>query len=172
MKTFAKIVACMVCLIALLAVSCGSPPSNETSFVNDDVGAENKFIGVWRPAELVETDLDIQEMANDQPDFYMVFTEKYKFVVGSRNPNRQELPENPTDSQLAAAWAPVYAFAWTYEVKGNTVIEHLLFSKNPNEKQGEQGSHTFKFDGDDLIWTIEGVNRGRNTVTARFRRLE
>ena len=131
----------------------------------------DKLIGVWKPIEIVEIDLDIPEMANGGPDAYMVFTKKYRLVVGSRLPNRQELLDNPTDSQLVAAWGPVWAFAFTYEVKGNTVIERLLFSKNPNEKLGEQGSHPFKFDGDDLLWTVK-VNEGRNTVTQRYKRLE
>ena len=158
MKTSIKIIACIVSFAFLLVV-----PSA--------MAQADKLIGVWRPVEIVETDLNIPGIANGGPDAYIIFTEKYRFVVGSRVPERQALPESPTDSQFVAAWAPVWAFASTYEVKGNTVIEHLLFSKNPNEKQGEQGSHTFKFDGDDLIWTVK-VNGGRNTVTQKCKRLE
>ena len=166
MKPSVKIVICMVFLIALLAVSCVSAKVT----VNKSAGPENKLIGVWKLAELVDTDLDIPETEKEVvADYHMVFTKKYRFVVGSRIPSRQELPESPTDSQLVAAWEPVVAFAFTYEVKGNAVIEHLLFSKNPNEKQGEQGSHPFKFDESDLIWTIMS---GGNTFTLRFMRLE
>ena len=157
MNTSVKIVACIVFLSVLFTV-----PSA--------LAQADMLIGVWKLAELVDTDLDISETEKEVvADYHMVFTKKYRFVVGSRIPNRQELPESPTDSQLLAAWEPVVAFAFTYEVKGNTVIEHLLFSKNPNEKRGEQGSHPFKFDGDDLIWTIIS---GGNTFTLRFKRLE
>lgn len=141
----------------------------------------NELMGVWKAAELVDTDLDIPEMLEEKgivmdeselvPDAYMIFTEKYGFVVGSAMPNRPELPENPTDAQLVAAWGPVWAFARTYEVKENTVIARLLFAKNPMAKLDEPEIHFFKFDGDDLIWTF-GVNGGRNTATLRFTRLE
>ena len=177
MKPSVKIIACTIILITLLALSCGSPQGNENPVINDDVGAENKLIGVWKAGELVETDLDIPETAKEVvPDWYMVFTKKYRFVLGSRIPNRQELPENPTDAQLVAAWESVVALALTYEVKGNTLIEHLLFAKNPiaenlNANLGEQGGSSFKFDGDDLLWTFS-PNGGRNTATQRFTRLE
>ena len=172
MKPSVKIVACMIFLISLLAVSCGSPQPIES----EQEAPENELIGVWKAGELVETDLDIPEMAKEVvPDWYMIITKKYRFVVGSRIPDRQELPENPTDSQLVAAWEPVVAFATAYEVRGNTLIENLLFAKNPiiknpNVNPGEQGS-SFKFDGDDLLWTFS-PNGGRNTATHRFTRLE
>jgi hypothetical protein len=122
MKPSVKIIACTIILITLLALSCGSPQSNETPVVNDDMSAENKLIGVWKFAEWVDSDLDIPEEAKElESDYYMVFTKKYRFVVGSRIANRQELPENPTDSQLLAAWEPVTAMISTYEVKENKI---------------------------------------------------
>ena len=176
MKPFVKIVACTIISFTLLALSCGSPQGSETPVINDYMSAENKLIGVWKYAELVDTDLDIPEEAREiGVDYYMVFTKKYRFVVGSRIPNRPILPESPTDSQLVAAYEPVVALAFTYEVRGNTLIENLLFAKNPiiknpNVNPGEQGS-SFKFDGDDLLWTFS-PNGGRNTATQRFTRLE
>ena len=50
MKPSVKIVVCMVCLIALWAVSCGSPPTTESETAaveNESVGPENELIGVW-----------------------------------------------------------------------------------------------------------------------------
>jgi len=161
------VVACMVSLAVLVAV-----PSA--------LAQADKLIGVWKAAEIVDTDVNIPEMAKAKGlvmdekgpmmDVYMVFTKKYRFVVGSVMPNRKELPENPTASQLVAAWEPVWAFAWAYEVKGNTVITRQLFSKNPIEEPMEH-SYPLKFDGDDLIWTF-GVIDGKNTVTQRYTRLE
>ena len=194
MKPFVKIVACTIISFTLLALSCGSPQGSETPVINDYMSAENKLIGVWKYAELVDTDLDIPEEAReigvwkyaelvdtdlDIPeeareigvDYYMVFTKKYRFVVGSRIPNRPILPESPTDSQLLAAWEPVLAMVFTYEIKENNIITRLVFAKDPNEKLGGEHIYPLKFDGDDLIWTY-GANEGRNTVTQRYKRLE
>jgi hypothetical protein len=101
----------------------------------------------------------------------MVFTKKYRFVVGSRIVSRQELPENPTDSQLLAAWEPVTAMISTYEVKENYIINRLVFAKNPNWMPGGEHSYPLKFDGDDLLWTYS-PDGGRNIVTQRYTRLE
>jgi hypothetical protein len=160
------VVACVV-FVALTVFACTqSTPLPEP----EPEAPTNKLIGVWRYAELVDTDLDIPEEAREiEADWYMVFTEKYRFVVGSRIPNRQELPENPTDSQLVAAWEPVTAMVSTYEVKENKIINRLVFAKNPNWTPGGEHSYPLKFDGDDLIWTY-GVNG--NKVTQRYTRLE
>jgi len=172
MKPSVKIFACTIISITLLAISCGSPQSNETPVINDDVGAENKLIGVWKFAEWVDTDLDIPEEEKEiESDYYMVFTEKYRFVVGSRIANRQELPENPTDSQLVAAWEPVMAMVSTYEVKENKIINRLVFAKDPNWTPGGEHSYPLKFDGDDLLWTYGGTHL-TSTTTQRFPRLE
>lgn len=66
MKPSVKIVASTFILITLLALSCGSPQSNDTLVINDDMGAENKLIGVWKFAEWVDSDLDIPETAPER----------------------------------------------------------------------------------------------------------
>ena len=134
------------------------------------------MIGVWKFAEWVDTDLDIPETAPETanevgPEYYMVFTKKYRFAVGSLTPDRQELPESPTDSQLLAAWRPVMAMIWTYEVKENYIINRLIFAKNPIENPGEEHSYPLNFDGDDLLWTYS-PDGGNTIVTQRYKRLE
>ena len=176
MKTSVKIVACTIILITLLALSCGSPQSNETPVINDDVGADNKLIGVWKFAEWVDTDPDLPETAPERvnevaPEYYMVFTKKYRFAVGSLTPNRPVLPENPTDSQLLAAWRPVMAMIWTYEVKGNAIITRQLFTKSPYSELVEEHSYPLEFDGDDLLWTYS-PDGGRTILTQRYKRIE
>jgi len=130
------------------------------------------LIGVWKFAEWVDSNLGLPETANEVvADYYMVFTKKYRFLVGSMDPDRPVLPENPTDSQLLAAWRPVAAMIWTYEVKGNAVITRQLFAKSPYSELVEEHSYPLKFDGDDLLWTYS-PDGGRNIITQRFTRIE
>jgi hypothetical protein len=158
MKPSVKIVACMVFLISLLAVSCESlqTTESETAAVESEpVGPENELIGVWKVVEVTKTGPEARTITNLQP-VIAVFTKKYNIAMGVRGETpRPELPENPTDAQLVAAWRPVTAIAATYNVQGNIITSHDIVGKDPNIKPDNIFIREYKIEGDTLIITSD-----------------
>jgi len=173
MKTSFKIVACMVFLIALLTVSCGSPQSFETAFVDGPVVNGNQLIGVWETVEATFTGPEARTVIHSQP-IICIFTKNYMSQVGvlSENP-RPELPENATDAQKVAAWEPLSARVSTYEVNGSTITVRHIVDKNPNMESGA-AILGYKFEGDTLLLTVKEFPDGslENPYTIKFTRLE
>jgi hypothetical protein len=179
MKPSVKIVAHMVFLIALLAVSCGSPQTSEsetTAVENESVGPENKLIGVWEIiGSTVEfpPDMNLETVVNEThlPGI-LIYTKKYfSWVDFQGSDSLPELPEEPTDAQVAAVYNQLDAMAGTYEIEHPSIERHLIVSKNPNQIGSDLGSwKSFAFEGD--ILTMSVTPPSKITVTLKLQRLE
>ena len=107
--------------------------------------------GAWRIvafAPLIGPQAGV-EIEITQPSLH-VFTERHfatVFVSGTEP--RAPLPEDPTDEQLLAAWAPLQAMAGTYEIDGNEIRTSLIVSKSPNDTADRKiETSTFEIDGE------------------------
>ena len=97
-------------------------------------------------------------------------------TVGSRSTfgeeARAELPEDPTDEQLLAAWRPFFARAGTYEVKGHEIHTKVIVGKNPNATaEQEENSASFEVDGDTMFQTFTN-DAGTVTFKVKYTRVE
>ena len=104
MKTSIKIAACIVFMIALVTVSCVSNQVTET----ESAVPENELIGVWEitgDTIVYPPDMNQETEVNDThlPGI-MVFTKKYFSWVDFHGDALPELPEEPTDAQVAAVY--------------------------------------------------------------------
>ena len=166
MKPSVKILACLVFIIALLAVSCGSPQSIES----EPEVPENELIGVWKVVEVNITGSDAQTITDPQQPGILIFTIKYRsFMAINRDTPRPQLPENPTDAQLVEAYGPFMANVGTYEVNGNTITFNYLISKHPNSNPDNLMTNEYKIEGDNLFTTYVGTE---NQYTTKYVRLE
>ena len=173
MKPSIKIIACMFFLIALLTVSCGSPQTTES----ESVGPENDLIGVW---EIIGStmefppDMNQETVVNDThlPGI-VIFTKKYySWVDFHGGDSLPELPEEPTDAQIAAVYNQLAAGTGTYELEGPSLKRNPIVTKNPNQMGGgdEILYEEYAVEGDILYiyWMLENQIR----YTLKFKRLE
>ena len=64
-----------------------------------------------------------------------------------------------TAEQLRAVWGPVQAQAGTYEVRGDTIMQRIVVSKNPAAmRSGDGGRYRFRMAGDSL-WITNLTDR-------------
>jgi|GEM_PF-1555725 len=173
MKTSITIVACMFFAIALLSVSCGSQQTEEVAVEPEEVAAENPLIGVWKITEVTFTAPDSQPVTDPQPG-YAILSDKHMAVGTVIGESRPELPEEPTDAQLAAAYNSFFANFATYEVEGNIMTTHLLVNSSPNAKPGDTGTLEYQLEGDILTITPKTNAQGpiENPYTVKFARVE
>jgi hypothetical protein len=177
MKPSIKIVTCFAFLVALLAVSCGSPQTTESETAaveNESAGPENDLIGVWEIiGSTVEfpPDMNQETVVNDThlPGI-VIFTKKWvDFHGGDSLP---ELPEEPTDAQIAAVYKQLGAGTGTYELEGSSLKRNPIVTKNPNQMGGgdEILYEEYAVEGDMLTicWMLENQIR----YTLKFQRLE
>ena len=178
MKSPVKISVCIVILIALLLVSCGAPQSEPAAVENEPVVPENELIGVW---EIIGSKMEFPPDMNQETIVYdthlpgiLIFTKKYFSWVSFHGESLPELPEEPTDTQVAAVYNQFDAIAGTYEIEGSSIERHLIVSKNPNQRGSDIGNwkdwKSFAFEGDILTmsWMLENQIR----YTLKFQRLE
>jgi hypothetical protein len=176
MKPSVKIIACMVFLIALLTVSCGSPQTTES----ETAGPENKLIGVW---EIIGSTTEFPPDMNRETEVsdthlpgIMIFTKKYFswvdfHLVDFNDKSLPELPEDPTDAQIAAVYNQLGVMTGTYEIEGSSIERHIIVSKNPNQMGRDAvGWKSYAFEGDILTMTATFSNQ--MIYTLKLRRLE
>jgi hypothetical protein len=180
MKPSIKIVTCFAFLVALLAVSCGSPQTTESETAaveNESAGPENDLIGVWEIiGSTVEfpPDMNQETVVNDThlPGI-VIFTKKYySWVDFHGGDSLPELPEEPTDAQIAAVYKQLGAGTGTYELEGSSLKRNPIVTKNPNQMGGgdEILYEEYAVEGDMLTicWMLENQIR----YTLKFQRLE
>ena len=170
MKTSIAIAFCTFFVIALLAVSCGSPQSTET----ESVAPENPLVGVWKLVQMDFTGPEARTVPDPQPGIG-IFTERYvTFMAVTRDTPRAELPENPTDAQLAEAFNSFLAGVSTYEAQENTITLHPVINKDPNTKPSDTMTMEYQLEGDTLSITPKGTPEGpiENPYSAKFIRVE
>ena len=172
MKTSVKIVACMFFVIALLALGCESQQTDEAVVEPEEATVGNELIGVWKIAEI--TFADPQTPAVTEPETGIaIFTEKYVSYTGASAP-RVELPEDPTDAQLAAAFKSFMAMVSSYEVEGNIITGYPVVGLNPNVTQDDVGTMEYKLEEGNLFITPKVQNgiAPENPYTVKLSRLE
>jgi len=129
--------------------------------------------GVWKSVHVTITnDEGTEEREITQPNLLIYTGSHYAtiFVVGQEP--RAELPEDPTDEQLLAAWRQLRANAGTYEVKGNEIHTKVTVAKNPNATAEQaENSVSFEVDGDTLVQTFTN-DAGTFKLVVKFARVE
>jgi hypothetical protein len=125
--------------------------------------------GVWKSVHVTITnDEGTQENEITTPNL-MIFTANHYASV--RTGQREQLPEDPTDEQLLAAWRPFNANAGTYEVRGNEIHMKVIVHKSPNVTAAQrENTSTFEVDGDTMLRTI--TNAAGVTFKVKYVRVE
>ena len=152
MKKPAKILIC----IALLSISIIVP----SVFAQGD-----NLKGVWKIIEIKRLGENPQIIKFHRPSS-VIFTKKYFSLVNVHGEIVPDLPENPTDSQLAAAYKQLTVVTGSYEVKNSTINYKVEVSQVPN-RTGNTGQWDFRFEGDILILHTE-----KAPIEFRLTRLE
>lgn len=179
MKPSVKIVVCIAFFIALFAGSCGSPQTTEsetTAVENESVGPENDLVGVW---EIIGSTVEFPPDMNRETEVnethlpgIVIFTKKYYSWVDFHGESLPELPEEPTDAQVAAVYNQLAAGAGTYEMEGSSLKRNPIVTKNPNQMSSGEAYpfDEYAFEGDILTmsWMLENQIR----YTLKFQRLE
>ncbi len=128
--------------------------------------------GVWKSIHVTITnDEGTEEFEITTPNL-LIFTATHyaRLTVFGQEP-RAELPEDPTDEQLLAAWRPLIANAGTYEVKGDEIHTKVIVAKSPNATAEQaEDSAPFEVDGDTMVRTF--TNDAGTTFVVRYSRVE
>jgi hypothetical protein len=160
MKISVKVFTCIAFLIALLTVSCGSPQTteSETAAVENELAVpEHEVVGVWRFTAAEVLGENAQTITDIRPSI-LIFTPKYFSWVDVHGEHAPDLPEEPTDAQLAAAYKQLTAMAGTYEVEGSSITAPIIVSANPNEMSGNEVYNiSYRFEGDILVFNVEDL---------------
>lgn len=174
MKTSIAIVFCMFFVIAILAVSCGSPQTEEAVVASEEATASNPLIGVWKVTEVTFADPETPGFTFPQPGYIIITKNHMSSTAILGEEPRAELPENPTDAQKATEYDRLVANVATYELEGNTITEHNLLSGDPNTKPSDFWSAEYKFEGGDLFLAAKATQDGpiENPYTLKCVRIE
>jgi len=87
---------------------------------------------------------------------------------------RLELPANPTDAQIVAAWNPLRAVTGSYEVKGNTITSNPIVGKRPNLGPDDTMIYEYEFEADNLLVRLISSLNGpiENPLSFKYTRVE
>lgn len=140
----------------------------DVGFTQAKPAASLSLKGVWKATSIVVTGANASTNASRQPSL-VIYTDKYFSVItldGSVPlPPRSMLkpladPNKLTDAEKLArydAWLPITAQSGTYTVKGSTLIQHRLISKDPASMNTDGGPIEFKIEGDTLTQTTKSA---------------
>ena len=129
--------------------------------------------GVWESVEVTVTTSD-STYTNEvtQPNLLVITKQHFAamFIVGAEP--RPQLPDEPSDELLLAAWRPFRANAGTYEVSGSEMTSKVIVSKNPNST-AEQREYTsaFELEGDVMHRTFTSGTTG-DELRVKYVRVE
>ena len=118
--------------------------------------------GVWKSVEITVTTSDSTYTSEiTQPNRLVLRKRLYaRMRIAGAEP-RPELPDEPSDELLLAAWRPFRANAGTYEVSGSEMTSKVIVSRNPNST-AEQREYTsaFELEGDVMHRTFTSRTTG------------
>jgi len=147
----------------------------EASIAQEGLTAKS-LEGVWKVTKVVQGGV---VNANPQPGL-LIFTRGYYSTtrVTAGEPRTQapvpKDPAHPTDSEKIAfytEWAGYAASAGTYEVKGNTIINHTMLAKMVGGMALTEEAVIEKFDGNSFVARPKpgSPNSDRETTYTRLR---
>lgn len=92
-----------------------------------------------------------------QPGLYIFTGTHYSTMFVSADEPRQDLPEEPTDAETAAAYNPFIANSGRYEISGDEITTRAYVAKFPAYMhRWPDNASTYKFavDGDEMVLTF------------------
>jgi len=157
--------------MALAVFGCG--PSADSPPPPEPETPTNELIGVWKATEVKYPQMDYvdaQTITDPQPRLYIFTKKHYSQMEVTGDKPRADLPEEPTEAQIAAAYRQFRANSGTYEVTGLTITFLPILAKSPNATNSPRPfSADYKFEGDSLI-ILYSVSSG--LIEIKLARLE
>jgi hypothetical protein len=149
--------------------------SRQTAFAQASPTAES-LEGVWKVTKVVQAGV---VNTNPQPGL-LIFTRSYYSatrVTAGEARKQSPAPKDPanlTDAEKIAfynEWAGYAASAGTYEVKGNTIINHNIVAKMVRGMTLTEEAIILKFDGNSFVASPKpgNPNSDRETTYTRIR---
>lgn len=176
MRTPAAVVG-FVALIAAGVVALGKTPADGANAIRAQELAPGSLRGVWKVAEQATRSPGGDWTVGVVPYLSLyIFTEKhysYMFAPGSGpRPLFAGDPNQPSDSEKAAAYDSFVAGSGTYALFGSALTLNATLHKNPNEMKGEPLKYTVDGDRERVVLTIVNSpfspGRERRTVLRRI----
>ncbi|HET6768869.1 MAG TPA: lipocalin-like domain-containing protein [Chitinophagaceae bacterium] len=146
---------------------------------------KNPFEGAWKIVEYVrpgKSSTGKDTTITDPQPGQFIFTRSYfsrMFVMEDRaRPAVAPVkdPQNVTDAEKIARyeqWKPFAANAGTYEIKGATIIFHVIVAKSVNiMTRGKPNILEFRLDGPNTIWLIPTAEEAASEPRIKLARLE
>jgi hypothetical protein len=138
------------------------------------------IVGVWRGTSTVVTGTGARANPNRHPNVFIYTKNHYAFVAQDGQPPkpiRQAVappkdPNNLTDAEKLALyelWEPLGAQAGTYEVTGNTVVDHPILEKNVPPRSR---TYTLEFIGNDTMVQSATSADGKSELRRTYTRVE
>lgn len=119
--------------------------------------ADDALQGAWL---LDEVEPVGEEVNTDPQPGLIIFTEThYSFMVVASDSVRADLPEEPSDAELAESYDPFIANSGRYEVQGDTIITRAYVAKYPNYMHAfpdNVASYRYRIEDDRLILSHYG----------------
>ena len=162
-------------LLAFVAAFCCFTFARQAAFAQDGLTA-NALEGVWQVTKVVQAGV---VNTNPQPSLYIFSRGYYSALrVNGGEPRVQApAPKDPahlTDAEKIALyneWAPYAASAGTYEVKGNTMINHNVVAKMARAMAITEEAIISNFDGNSFVARPKpgNPNSDRQTTYTRIK---
>jgi hypothetical protein len=142
-------------LLAFVAVFCCFTFGQQAACAQEGLTAK-ALEGVWQVTKVVQAGV---VNTNPQPSLY-IFSRGYYSALrvnGSEPRTQAPAPKDPThltDAEKIALyneWAPYAASAGTYEVKGNTIINHNVVAKMVRGMTITEEAIISNFDGNSFV---------------------
>jgi hypothetical protein len=129
--------------------------------------------GVWKLVEVTTTnDEGTNTNSVDQPNLTIFTDGHYASLNVFGDEPRAQLPDDPSDELVLAAWRQFNANAGTYVVSGSDLTTTVVVAKSPNATANQNtNTSSFELDGDTLYRTFTNANNG-NTFKLKLVRVE
>jgi len=143
---FARLAVAAICVMALVGTASVA------------LAGDNPLLGTWKVKSFVRQDVATGERRpalGEHPEGYLGYASDGRmyalFVAGAR-----VVPagDQPTDAERVQLYKSMLAYAGTYTIAGDKVVNHIDVAWN-NARLGSDQVRFFKLDGDRLTLTTE-----------------
>jgi hypothetical protein len=162
-------------LLAFVAALCCFAFALQAAFAQEGLTAK-ALEGVWRVTKVVQAGV---VNTDPQPSLYIFSRGYYSALrVNGSEPRKQapapKDPAHPTDAEKIALyneWAPYAASAGTYEVRGDTIINHNVVAKMVRGMTITEEAIISNFDGNSFVARAKpgNPNSDRQTTYTRVK---